>query len=1235
MAMTTSTVSVGGYTVTYHVSTTAGEPRGLVAYFDGDGQPMVKAGASATWAAKLQAMANAANAKGFTFIAPRTPFSNGMWWDTPGLEHAATARSFVDWAAGLYGAQQLHLIGYSGGSTLICKDLAKIGEWPSQYRGGALCIGGGSSTNSFSTPASWRPTFPVRFAVGTRDVEGATTLEWWSAKRWAENASAGYAAAGHPTSVTYSDDDHYSYDHAGILSAYLPDIPVVVVPTPTVQPATTILTNGGLDNAQAIVDGARTAGVPLHIAAAFAEQESNGKNIYGHDDGGIYDTSFGPVTVDGVTYPKGANVPVSRTSYRAFLDKLLYPATDTRAKRPNVISNGVGPMQITYWGYHWDARAAGIDLSNAAQNIRYGMQIVAGYLKGDYSRTSIEKAGTLYNAGTLANGINKYGIQIADKAEKWKAALAGATVTVPDPETGGSETVPLDPPVGPEPAPPLVGPPAAGGEIIALPEVGDPGARPELAVFEPAEVTPMPTILPAPLVDDTPLLSEPMARVHLRGQWWYPVLWRVDWEQGIPGPDQSPWGSGMVAATGEVRITRPVPLLQRHGWNPWRDNPPTYGEQVLIEVSMDGGRNFKRIFTGIVDESRGSVANFELTFTVVEDMDQMGDRMSITPKNFRHPSPRNGHRYMSIGLHAAHVTAECAANAGYRATPRRVYTATIMSAPMLGTMWPEVGMLEDCRTVVAKSATATSTPDYPDIVRTWWGLTVGNVWARYKPAFFPGASGRMDQDKAVRCFVASVKEGPAFIELWWGTASIMVTVDWRGVTVETQDGYLDNGWRKVIHGRTRSLTEEQKASGFDLIVWLGRDRSLHILVDGDESSHTTFPSYPRQMNANEMSHVRVTTRPGHTQIGAVQVYSTNDRSVVRPFTRNLILDVDPEDILYGVPAVTDRTVIDLLREQSERLLVTTYLDEMGRLWSVSRTRMDARPSVRTLTEADIAVDPEPAWGIGRSSVYTHINGKWIQPSCYQARMSSAHKATVWFGPNEEVDPQDTWEGVASAPAGEDWIDVDTSFTKVVPENIPDININGGSLLGGRTRRVDSEGKATESTPPVSWYYGVASVIDERNVGLRVNYRPPEGATSSFMLSTLDMDGLPGYLTGEGIVLRARAKQVWGEHITPRPKYTGVDESIYGGRLYTHDGGWHIQSPKVMDKVLTRLGQMYAQPLPAHDEVRLVTPDPAITRASTITLSLDGHRTPQRVTALRWEGGPDGIRQTLGLRQIHP
>lgn len=94
----------------------------------------------------------------------------------------------------------------------------------SEYQGGALCIGGGSSTNDFSTPTAWRAGFPMRFTVGNQDIEGATSLPTWSAKKWAENASASYRAAGHPSSITYTEDDHHSYDFAGILSGYLPSL---------------------------------------------------------------------------------------------------------------------------------------------------------------------------------------------------------------------------------------------------------------------------------------------------------------------------------------------------------------------------------------------------------------------------------------------------------------------------------------------------------------------------------------------------------------------------------------------------------------------------------------------------------------------------------------------------------------------------------------------------------------------------------------------------------------------------------------------------------------------------------------------------------------------------------------------------------------------------------------------------------------------------------------------------
>ena len=201
----------------------------------------------------------------------------------------------------------------------------------------------------------------------------------------------------------------------------------VTAPVPVVS-ATDVLTSGGLSNAAAIVAGAKAAGVPLHIAAAIVEKESGGKNVYGRDSGGIHSSRPNGVTVDGVTYAPGDLVPVSRDSYLVFLSRLLR----ADGSWTGVKSNGVGPMQITYWGYHRDARRAGIDLSNPAKNIEFGLRILAGHLNGSYTQYSVERAGTLYNAGTLANGVNGYGRDLWVKSEAWRVRLAGSTIVDDD-----------------------------------------------------------------------------------------------------------------------------------------------------------------------------------------------------------------------------------------------------------------------------------------------------------------------------------------------------------------------------------------------------------------------------------------------------------------------------------------------------------------------------------------------------------------------------------------------------------------------------------------------------------------------------------------------------------------------------------------------------------------------------------------------------------------------------------
>ena len=72
-----------------------------------------------------------------------------------------------------------------------------------------------------------------------------------------------------------------------------------------------ILTAGGLANADSIVLAAHQTGVPLEIAAALIEKESGGRNIYGHDVGGIF------------ALPPGQDLEVTGGNYESFLRRVL------------------------------------------------------------------------------------------------------------------------------------------------------------------------------------------------------------------------------------------------------------------------------------------------------------------------------------------------------------------------------------------------------------------------------------------------------------------------------------------------------------------------------------------------------------------------------------------------------------------------------------------------------------------------------------------------------------------------------------------------------------------------------------------------------------------------------------------------------------------------------------------------------------------------------------------------
>lgn len=157
-----------------------------------------------------------------------------------------------------------------------------------------------------------------------------------------------------------------------------------------------VLTNNGQQNAAATVRAANELGLPVHIAAAVIQKESNGRNVFGNDVGGAM---------------RGAG-DVTPAKYAQFRRMIAQGHT----------SNGVGPAQITWPGFFTQADREGIDLTDPYQNIRFGLRLIQQYLGGDYSPASIRRAGGAYN------GNASYGVDLAIKAAIWNERLAGAAV---------------------------------------------------------------------------------------------------------------------------------------------------------------------------------------------------------------------------------------------------------------------------------------------------------------------------------------------------------------------------------------------------------------------------------------------------------------------------------------------------------------------------------------------------------------------------------------------------------------------------------------------------------------------------------------------------------------------------------------------------------------------------------------------------------------------------------------
>lgn len=146
-----------------------------------------------------------------------------------------------------------------------------------------------------------------------------------------------------------------------------------------------------------IVYEARRAGIPISLAFALVQQESNFRNIFGHDVGGIM---------------KGEQVT------RLRVQRLLHHVAS------GGVSNGVGLTQLTWPGYIKEAEHLG-GAHIPKNQLRVGFNALARNIHAHGERGGL----ATYNAGDPHNRKGLfYAGQVEDKQSYWHRVLAGKKV---------------------------------------------------------------------------------------------------------------------------------------------------------------------------------------------------------------------------------------------------------------------------------------------------------------------------------------------------------------------------------------------------------------------------------------------------------------------------------------------------------------------------------------------------------------------------------------------------------------------------------------------------------------------------------------------------------------------------------------------------------------------------------------------------------------------------------------
>lgn len=660
-------------------------------------------------------------------------------------------------------------------------------------------------------------------------------------------------------------------------------------------------------------------------------------------------------------------------------------------------------------------------------------------------------------------------------------------------------------------------------------------------------------------------------------------------------PDQVSGMGGISGATGSVDWAFGADVTTTTE-SPWTTTTPEPGDPITIDLGRD--RTTARVFTGMVDDSGGSASEGVKSSGITDNIRQLDKPISMRPLCSVMPAPTSdgATNQRNIDLMSTYFVDRVLRHCDFYSTPPRL-AYCVMSAPLQGSTWPEVGTLWTSN----REGTIQNSPWWTEAP---WGVAAKSFFADYRPdiAQWGGVDGTLSSRAMEISFCAGpVQRTSGRIAVEWGDGAALAVSITSSRSVIAQVRFSNNGvpgeWQSIVTATAGELGTGWRVASARFAPRGDNTMGISIKADTGVELGPRASSIPYSVLTRAVENVNV--RFTDSTVGGIQVAFPGRAHESTNHIPNAVLSPPPTfTSLTGSPLVKSTPAIELLKEWSEAECAAMWIDEDGIFRWVNRDKFITGPVQWTGTSLDNLLDYD--WSHTADGVRS---GATVRYTTVAVRRSKRVRIPVWQGSGQTMEPGDIVEEIITPDNDKAWLGVNSGFQVFQAETSKQaFNKGEGNWVG--YVGYDKDGNEHGNGQYAGYAHTVEYIdIDTWKLTQTWAGHVPTGVDHLKLQTRDGGTALKPQWQGHDLpVMRAQGELTF-EDISLSASVSGAPR--WAAEL-THDTGWWIQTRAQARALAFWLAQQTAKPFPVVDEVRIM-PDARLQRGDKIRVT-DSHKT---------------------------